>query len=318
MATTKRNVSFFLMDFRKTIKDNDIKENKVIYQSINKDEVYTYLLELIDKSFVETKNKKKVCKINMNSDDIYIEVVEFTKKYSVFKIGHEKATNTYDIRDKKTYISTEVPIKDHESLEMYTYCFFDHSNYVCAIIDVYGAPTVAAFRTLFSHFFYENYENEGILVTCSSILTRDIIKELTKKDVISNVTAEIAIPQSKILDEYAYVDRNEFKGLQNVKTTTVTFNLVSQRNKNLFVDENQLLKLFENMKEKHKENLKKFYVKAKNKGESMSEYNILEYRFTKHINLTKKDVNKLSQDDIVSALKNVYTKSVKEISEFIR
>lgn len=318
MATTQRKVSFFLMDFRKRIREDDVKENKVIYQNIKPDDLYKFMVELIDKTFVKTKNKTKVCKIKKNGDDIYIEVIEFTKNYSIFKIGHEKATNTYDIRDKNTYNSTEVPIKETESLEMYTYCYFDHSNYVCAIIDIYGAPMIASLRTMFSHFFIENYKDDDILVTCSSILTRDIIKELTKKDVISNVTAEVAIPQSKILDEYKFVDRNKFKGLQNVRTTTVTFNLVSERNKNLFADENQLLALFDNVKEKYKDNLKKFYVKAKDKDESMSEYNILEYRFTKHINLTSRDVNKLSQKDTVSALKKVYIKSVEEISNFMR
>ena len=137
------------MDFRKRIREDDFKENKVISQSIKPDELYNFMVELIEKNFIDTKNKTKACKINKNGDDIYIEIIEFNKNYSVYKIGHEKATNAYDIRDKNTFNSAEVPIKETESLEMYTYCYFDHNNYVCAIIDIYGAPMIASLRTMF-------------------------------------------------------------------------------------------------------------------------------------------------------------------------
>lgn len=318
MATSKRKVSFYLMNFRKTIKEIEGIENKAIHKDIKSEELYPCLVEMIEKSFIETKNKTKACKISMSGDDVYIELIEFTKEYSVFKIGHEKATNTYDIINKNTYDSAEVPINDNESLEMYTYCIFDHNNFVCAIIDIYGAPMLASLRTMFSRFFIENYKDDEIFVSYSSILTRDIIKQLTVKEVISNVTAEIAIPQSRILDEFSYVERNHFKNLQNVKTTTVTFNLVSERGKNLFVDDNQLMLMFENAKEKFGDSLKKFCVKARDNDEPMDQYNLLEHRFTRRINLTNDDVNKLSQKDIVSALKNVYTRNLSDINNFIR
>lgn len=317
----KRKVFFFKFDFRRSdIKTNKSGEEVVQHSFLGSDELKPYVDRMIDEYFIEIADGKYAKAIEFHSDRNVIETVNYRKEdsYIIFKIGHEKATNTVGIRDNDTLELTDVPLKENQNLEMFTYCLFDLKKSVCAIVQVYGAPTVAVLRNTFKNFFDEYYKELKMFITVGSILTDNILDVVTGKDIISNVTATVEIPQHKILDEIVYIDRDKFGDLQNMKSTQLTFSLVGKRNANMFKKPNQLRLIIEKLSEKYGDGFKKLSVRARNQGEEMQDYNMLEYCLTKSVSLSGEDTDSFDEKRIVKALKGVYTTSIAEIENYIR
>ncbi len=317
---SKRKVYFFRFDFRKSDIITKNGEEVVKYNYLQSSELKPYIDRMIQEYFKKLSEGKYAIAIDFHSDENVIETVDYNKddSYIVFKIGHEKATNTVGIRNKETLELSDVPLKKNQNLEMFTYCLFDFKNLVCAIVQVYGAPTVAVLRNTFKKFFDEYYNELKMFITAGSILTDNIIDVVTGKDIISNVTATIEIPQHKVLDEIVFIDREKFGDLQNMKSTQLTFSLIGKRNANMFKKPSQLKLIIEKLSEKYGEHFKKLSVRAKNINEEMQDYNMLEYCLTKSVSLSGKNEDLLDEKDIVKALKGVYTTSISEIEEYIR
>ena len=317
---SKRKVFFFKFDFRKSNIITKDGEEVVQHNYLDSKELKPYIDRMIDEYFKKIADGKHAKAIDFHSDRNVIETVGYKKEnsYIIFKIGHEKATNTVGIRDNDTLELTDVPLKENQNLEMYTYCLFDFRNSVCAIIQVYGAPTVAVLRNTFESFFDEYYKELTMFITVGSILTDNILEVVTGKDVISNVTATVEIPPHKVLDDIVYIDRKKFGDLQNMKSTQITFSLKGKRNANMFKKPNQLQLMIEKLREKYGNDFKRFSVRAKDQGEEMQDYNILEYCLTKSVSLSGDNEESFDEKGIVKALKGVYTTNVKEIENYIR
>lgn len=319
MPNIQRKVHFFRMSFRESvIVTKESKEEVVQYKYLDSENMVQYFEEMYNDYFENVDNGRKAKSIHTSAGDVVIEIVEHTEKYGVFKIGHQKTANTVGLRNYKTLSFSNVPMKEEEDLEMYTYCYMDYSNFVCAIISVYGAPTISALTNMFRNYFSSEYKEKVMYITADSILSTETIEMLSNKEVITNVTATIALPQEKILDQYVYLNRKEFGTLHDVKSSEITLNIVGKRNSNLFYQPNQLVKVFNQMQDIYDKNLKSFSVKAKNKDEKMETYNVLNYKFTRSISLSSEDSSKFTEKEIVKNLKHAYTSSISEIEMFIR
>ncbi len=319
MSNIKRKVHFFKMNFRESvIVTKESKEEVVQYKYLDSQDMEQYFEEICDNYFEEIDNDRKAKSIHTSYGDVVVEIVENTKKFAVYKIGHQKTSNTVGLRNYETLAFSDVPMKDNENLEMYTYCYMDYSNFVCAIISVYGAPTISALTNMFRNYFSSEHKEKVMYITADSILSTETIEMLSNKEVITNVTATISLPQEKILDQYVELNRKEFGALHDVKNSEITFNIVGKRNSNLFYQPNQLVKIFNQMQDIYDDDLKSFFVKAKDKNEKMETYNVLNYKFTRSILLSSEDNSIFTEKEIVKNLKHAYTSSINEIEKFIR
>ena len=115
---SKRKVYFFRFDFRKSDIITKNGEEVVKYNYLQSSELKPYIDRMIQEYFKKLSEGKYAIAIDFHSDENVIETVDYNKddSYIVFKIGHEKATNTVGIRNKETLELSDVPLKKNQNL----------------------------------------------------------------------------------------------------------------------------------------------------------------------------------------------------------
>lgn len=255
--------------------------------------------------------------VRTTSNQYYVENLSYFDHKAFFRIGQPNPTNAVGLRDNVTLESSDVPMTDTQSLELYTYCLIDFLTLIVSYIGVSGAPKISALKELFNlPFTPRDHTNAWI----SSIMTRDIINEIVRKDMITSFDISVSVPCDEILSEVYGLNPQEFDNLQNVKRGIKKISVVATRNRNIFEHkERGLNSMFTSVRERFGDRLRTVKVKAKDADEEIQVYDLLSYNITKKVNLNEElDHNQLTVEMFVNALENTYNANREELVMYAR
>ena len=297
----KRKVSFYKLSLEQ---NNKILENVKIEQ----------YFKIIYDRMLDIDNGNKAVSVSALKKQVVIEVIDFKEHLAFVKIGQQNAANTVGLRDSETLKTEIVPMTNTQKLELFTYCIIDFTTGIISYIAINGAPRVSALKYLFKDFLDE-YKIKAEL---DSILTNDILEQIVRKDIIGKMVISVVVPPDTILAESWCLDKETFDDFRNVKRTTVQYNIVADRNKNIFGNSSKLSRAFTSLKEIFGHNLKRVSVTAKNNNEKMQTYNLMEYNFSKTVDLYGDSGDMLNELTFYKALKDTYDISKSELLEYMR
>lgn len=312
MSNIKRKVSFYRLSITKYIENHE--QRKITKISLSNEDIEKTFENLLE-NMLKIEGGRYAQEVRTSSNKYIIEIISYNKHMVFAKIGMQNASNTVALRDQKTLESEKVPMRESQLLELYTYFLIDFSTGVLAYIGINGAPKISAIQSLFNSYYTDTDKYEARI---SSIMTRDVLKTLTKKGTISKIEFSVAIPSDDILSEVMGVGEKAYDSIRNVKEGTITYKIVAPRNRNIFSSSDKLGELMDKVKSKHGDRLKEFRVNAKDAGEGIQTYDLLEYNFTKTVSLGDGDYSKLTEEEFKVALTAIYKSNIEELLEYIR
>lgn len=313
MATVKRKVRFYkLMIERETYVYED---EKILKKSFSLDDIKKYFHNIYVNEMKILKEGNHAIEIKETSKDYSFEVVKYDDTKVVIKIGHETPKNTMDLRDKQTLETEDVPLKNNQRIELYTYCQINFDTGIVSYICISSAPRISALKLLFSKYISEN---ERIKASFPSIISKDIVQKLSNKNLIGRVELSIVVPSDEVLKDFIPDNMHAFDSLNNVKTRTVTYSIVADRNKNIFDETSFFEPFITTIKSKYENNLKSLKVGAKNYKENMETYDLLNTEFTRTVNFDFKNIDEEKQEEYLYRLDKTYNDNIDELLKYIR
>lgn len=298
MYKRTRKISFF----RISLEEHKLIEKRNITQinELDNSETEELFKEVYNK-MTNLKNNHKACNVRTPNNDYVIEAYEYSNHILVARIGQQNTADTVALRDYETLESEDVPMSANQLLELYTFFMIDFDTGILSYIGLNGAPKLSAIKQLFD----DVLSDRSIVAKLSVIMTDDVLGLLTRKDTISKITLSVAIPDDEILSEVVGLSKKDFDLLGNVKTKTVTIKLVANKNKNILKSSNELGTFIERIKERFGDSVQHINVNAKNSDEKTQTYDLMQYNFTKKVEIS--GINSgFSQNELIEILKTTY------------
>lgn len=310
MTKRIRQISFYYLCLEEHIYNKEKNTTKI--KTLNNSEVEAEFQKVYD-SMLDLDNGNKAKNVVTVSNDYVIEISEYNEHILYAKIGQQNNASTVALRDKETLETTGVPMTATQLLELFTFFMIDFETGVIAYVGLNGAPKLSAIRGLFDDVLL----NFNIHTKLSIIMTDDVLDLLTKKDIISKITLSVAVPDDEILSDVVGLPKNDFDMLENVRTKTATYKLVAQRNKNILKSNSKFIDLITSIREKFGDNLKGIHVNAKNIGESTQTYDLLNYNFTKKVNINEHKGYYYSEQELIEILRKTYNNNKNDLLKYI-
>ena len=312
MSSKIRKVSFYRLSLEKqTLIPGS---NTVQVKQLSDSDIEVYFKRICAGKMQALANEHKAMNITVSSSQYVIEVISYEEHRAFIRIGQQNPSNTVALRDRTTLETESVPMKESQLLELYTFCLIDFETGIVSYIGINGAPRISAVRNLFDQ---RIDRGENVSAHLAAIMTDDILDILVKKHIISMLSVTVAVLEDKILSDIG-LDRESFDSIRNIKTKIVTYKLVGQRNKNIFSSSNKLAELIASVKMKYGNDLKGLNANAKDQGEKSQSYDLMQYNFTKKVDLGKEDSGLLLDDDFKEALLQTYTRYKDELLKYCR
>ena len=259
------------------------------------------------------KNEHRARNVRTSSNDYVIETYEYDNHILVAKIGQQNTADTVALRDSKTLESEGVAMSANQLLELYTFFMIDFETGILSYIGLNGAPKLSAIKQLFDDVLSE----KSISTRLSVIMTDDILEILTKKETISKITLSVAIPDDRILSEVVGLSKKDFDLLGNLRTKTVTYKLVANKNKNILKSSYALGTFVDGIKNRFGDSIEHININAKNRDEDTQTYDLMQYNFTKKVSISRK-ASRFSESDLIEILKNTYTTNKHDLLRYIK
>lgn len=259
------------------------------------------------------RNNHRACNVSTSSNDYVIEAFEYNNHIFIAKIGQQNSADTVSLRNSKTLETENVPMSPDQLLELYTFFMIDFRTGILSYIGLNGPPKLSAIRKLFDDVLSEDM----IYARLSVVMTDNILETLTRKDIISKITMSIAVPDDSLLSDTIGISKNNFDLLEDLKTKTVTFNLVASRNRNIFKSNKDIKSFVTSAKEKFGDKLKRIKVNAKNYDENSQTYDLMQYNFTKKVILdpTKEAV---TENGLIEIMKKAYYNNRRDLEKYVK
>ena len=286
----------------------DYKKNVLSLDDV--EDVFKYIY---DNKMIDLKTSHKATQLEYGNNTFVIEVMEFNNHIALAKIGKQNPSDMVALRDKTSLESEKVSMTSNQLLELYTFFLIDFKTGIVSYISISGNPSISAIK----NFFQKNYDRHKIVAHLAAITTDNILQTLLNKKIISKIRLTVAVPSSDFLSEQLGLDINDFYELDNVKTRTTTYNIVANRNKNIFHTPNKASDFIQSIKDKFGKNLKGLQVNAKDLDESSQSYDLLQYRYTRKVTLEDDMLQKLNETKIIKILKDTYNSNKEELLLYV-
>ncbi len=312
MAVIQRKVSFYRLSLEKDVL---VRERRTVQvHPLSNEEMEEQFDFIYSEKMADISNGRKAMDVETYNSNYVVEVISYSNHRVFLKIGQQNSANTVALRDRNTLESEDVPMRDSQLLELFTFCLIDFETGIVSYIGINGAPRISAVRKMFDNSLLKE---RNIHATLAAILTEDILDYLLGKSIIGGITVKVAVPSDEVLS-----DKGEsamtFDALRNVKTSTATYNITGKRNKSIFATSSKLAKWIADLKLKYGDNIQALSVRAKDKGEKSQVYDLLQYNFTKTVSMGDADSSTLGVNDFKEALINTYEKYKDELLRYSR
>lgn len=312
MASKTRKVSFYRLSLEKQTLLPGTRTVRVT--QLNNDEIEDCFRKIYNEKMQVLSDNHKAIDITVSNGHYVIEVISIEEHRAFLKIGQQNPANTVALRDRTTLETENVPMRESQLLELYTFCLIDFESGIVSYIGINGAPKISAVRNLFDQTL-EPGENTSAHL--AAIMTDDILQVLVRKHIISKVSVTVAVPEDQILSDIG-LDIENFDAIRNVRTKTATYKLVGRRNKNIFTSSSKLAEMIAAIKIKFGDNLQGLTANAKDYNEKSQTYDLLQYNFTKTVVLGREDEGLLTLDDFKDALVTTYDLYKTELLRYCR
>lgn len=313
MSNIKRKVSFYRLSIAKYVENH--AQRKTTREFLSNEDIEKVFENIIKNCMYELNDKHYAKEVRTSSNKYIIEIINYNNHMVFAKIGMQNDSNTVALRDQNTLESEKVQMRESQLLELYTYFLIDFKTGILAYIGINGAPKISAIQSLFNSYYTDTDKYETTICT---IMTRDVLKTLTKKGTISKIQLSVAVPSDGMISEVLGPSPSAYDEMWNIKTSTITYKIVAPRNRNIFSSSDKLGELMDKVKAIYGDKLKEFRVNAKDGGEDTQTYDLLEYNFTKTVSLGDGDYSKLSEEEFKVALTAIYESNKEELLEYIR
>lgn len=312
MASKTRKVSFYRIALEKQTLLPGTRTVRVA--QLNNSEIEDCFRKIYNEKMQVLSDNHKAINITASNGHYVIEAISFEAHRAFLKIGQQNPANTVALRDRTTLETENVPMRESQLLELYTFCLIDFESGIVSYIGINGAPKISAVRNLFDQTL-EPGENTSAHL--AAIMTDDILQVLVRKHIISKVSVTVAVPEDQILSDIG-LDIENFDAIRNVRTKTATYKLVGRRNRNIFTSSSKLAEMIAAIKIKFGDNLQGLTANAKDYNEKSQTYDLLQYNFTKTVVLGREDEGLLTLDDFKDALVNTYDLYKTELLRYCR
>ena len=312
MVSKTRKVSFYRLSLEKQTRLPGMRTVRVT--QLNNSEIEDCFREIYNEKMQVLSDNHKAINITASNGHYVIEAISFEDHRAFLKIGQQNPANTVALRDRTTLETENVPMRESQLLELYTFCLIDFESGIVSYIGINGAPKISAVRNLFDQTLKPGENTSAHL---AAIMTDDILQVLVRKHIISKVSVTVAVPEDQILSDIG-LDIENFDAIRNVRTKTATYKLVGRRNKNIFTSSSKLAEMIAAIKIKFGDNLQGLTANAKDYNEKSQTYDLLQYNFTKTVVLGREDEGLLTLDDFKDALVNTYDLYKTELLRYCR
>ena len=142
MSFKQRKVSFY-----KLILERRINGNATVSSNAQNEEYFHILYDRM--RLLESGNK--AIEVPIGESPYVIEVISYDSHQVFAKIGRQNSTDTVALRDQTTLETENVPMRESQSLELYTYFLLDFGTGILSYIGIGGVPKISAIRSLFDN-----------------------------------------------------------------------------------------------------------------------------------------------------------------------
>lgn len=310
----KKKVSFYHLSVHTNETTEDHLTMRNIYFSNNKIE------EIFEKKYnamqTTSQNTHVITLYNDATHKNYVyEIISYAEHLAFLRIGQSKDSNVIGIRNMSSLDINDVPLEHNQKLESYTYCIIDFTTSVISYTEIMGAPTKSSLIT----FFLSLQENENIIPEISVILNKDIVNKINKKSVISQININVSVPSDKVLSDELGVPMDFFDSIRNIKSRTMNFKIVAQRNKNIFGAPGELASFIDSIQHRFGSRVNHIHVNARDNGEKTESFDLLNSLLTQTAYIG--DDNETSQYTSLQfrdALVAAYSRNKNDILRYIR
>ncbi len=263
MVSKTRKVSFYRLSLEKQTLLPGTRTVQVT--QLNNSEIEDCFREIYNEKMQVLSDNHKAINITASNGHYVIEAISFEEHRAFLKIGQQNPANTVALRDRTTLETENVPMRESQLLELYTFCLIDFESGIVSYIGINGAPKISAVRNLFDQTLKPGENTSAHL---AAIMTDDILQVLVRKHIISKVSVTVAVPEDQILSDIG-LDIENFDAIRNVRTKTATYKLVGRRNKNIFTSSSKLAEMIAAIKIKFGDNLQGLTANTKDYNRHM-------------------------------------------------
>lgn len=82
----------------------------------------------------------KAINITASNGHYVIEAISFEEHRAFLKIGQQNPSNTVALRDRTTLETENVPMRESQLLELYTFCLIDFESGIVSYMELTGLP----------------------------------------------------------------------------------------------------------------------------------------------------------------------------------
>lgn len=296
----KKRINFYQIQATKTI------ENKK--EELSKDEIIKHLQSICSGLNVNSNNYKYQS-FEMGFNDYIIEFIKFDDSMLFARIGKKTNENTIGKRDTLSGDLLNIELQDSENIETYTYIYIDLTNMILSYLVLSGTPS----RTSFSYFLNENDEN--IVFDCVPITTKDVIKNLAKKNVLGTIKYSYCNPKECVIENIPGINKQLLSSL-NADKSVITVSLRPPRSKSITNKIQDIFNLKDELLKEHGQNLQSLTMNAKDYDEETINYNLLDYKFARYTYISMLSLK--TEHDFFDIITQEYKKIKNTLEDFIQ
>lgn len=268
-----KTIHFFQLHMIRNVLNK--KTGKIDEEKFEKEDIIKLLQDFYENKTITTPDRTQVKSLDEISDVVF-EIIKFDSNHLFAKIGRMNLSSTVALRNTNNYASQEVPMKDNQTLEVFTFMYLDLHTMIISFLSINGAPRVTALNQIIS----TSYSEEGISVKISAILTTNIISEIAKMNIINSLELSVCVPTDQVSHQDLEMRGTEFDELQNVRQITKSLKIQVFRNKSIVESSGLITKIHDKIINTVGF-LTKFKIKAKyNLEDKLETFNLLEYHYT--------------------------------------
>ncbi|REJ18658.1 MAG: hypothetical protein C6W57_03355 [Caldibacillus debilis] len=260
---------------------------------------------------IKHKLKNNCVEVNDEFGTKTIEFLKYDEQYIFARMGKYQDILTVHLRNKKTLEPEEISKTVDQELEIFTYFLLDRSNFLISFLKEMSAPSINTLALLIDTF----YSDSEIFGEIKGVIVDDAIPLLKKKDIIGTISYKMVVPTNKLISiDTIGLTEAEYMSLRNQKHVEIQVKLVAERNKSAFEDSNALEKLIRRLIKI----AKNVQVRAKNEGEYMQPYDVIDDLLTKKVKFQFDRNSDNIHEEIYRKLKVIYETNKREIIDYVR
>ena len=237
--------------------------------------------------------------------------------YVFGRIGKKKDITNVQMRNRNTNASSEIERGEGDDLEIHTYFYIFFDNAIVVYLGAQYAPGITRLNDMFSRFHLgQNLRTEVIPVTAE-----DMIHIIEHKDIVNSFELTVTLPSDEVLTiDRINLGEDVYDNLRDQVNTTLTVTFTAERrNSDVFREHRLIGQVIEHLNGLVNGRLDRFRFKAKNQGEKLQEYDIIEKKFTKNVLFRyRTEEGGLRRQEIENELFGIYRTNRTDIMRYCR